>query len=332
MKKTILLSLLALLLCICLPKPCSGSSAAPLPSAVAAPRPVTVQPPETEAPAELSPPPLPETILLKTGDETLTLGLEDYLCGVVAAEMPASFPAEALKAQAVAARTYAFSGALSGKHGAAAICDDPGCCQAWLSDEALRARWGEDYETHAAKIRAAVEATAGQLLRYGEEPVFAAFHSSSAGATEDCGAVWNPRPYLVSVSSPETAEDVPNYVSTVSCRAIDLRDTLLSLHPEADFSGPPERWLGEVRRDGSGRVSEAVLGGVSFAGTELRRLFSLRSTAFELAYGDGLFTFTVTGHGHGVGMSQYGAKVMAEQGAAYTEILAHYYPGTEIVG
>ncbi len=331
MKKTILLSLPALLLCICLLGPQAGSSAAPLPPASAPPRPAP-----TAAASELSvteapkPSPLPETIRLKAGNETLELPLDDYLCGVVAAEMPASFPEEALKAQAVAARTYALGGLVGGKHGEAAVCSDPGCCQAWLSDEALQARWGEDYEARAAGIRAAVEATAGQVLRYGEEPVFAAFHSSSAGATEDCGAVWNPRPYLVSVSSPETAEDVPNYVSTVSCRAIDLRDTLLSAHPEADFSGPPEAWLEELRRDGSGRVSEAVLGGVSFAGTALRQLFALRSTAFALDYEDGVFTFTVTGYGHGVGMSQYGAKVMAEQGADYMEILAHYYPGTEL--
>ena len=206
-----------------------------------------------------------------------------------------------------------------------ALMDDPSF------QEAQRKRWGDDYETNAQRVRAAVEATAGQILCYGSAPVFAAFHSSSAGATEDCGAVWNPRPYLVSVSSPETAEDVPNFVSTVSCWPTDFRDTLLSLRPEADFSGPLGGWIGEIRRDASGRVAEALLGGVSFSGTELRRLFSLRSTAFELTLSDGLFVFTVTGFGHGVGMSQYGAKVMAEQGADYTEILAHYYTGTELV-
>ena len=335
MKKTILMSLLALLLSLFLPLPAPravpvtvpSAAAAPLAAAPCAPAP-TPSPTPSPAASTLT---LPETIRLLSGGETLELPLEDYLCGVVAAEMPASFPEEALKAQAVAARSFTCSGASAHKHGEASVCADPGCCQAWLSEEAQRKRWGDDYETNAQRIREAVTATAGQILCYDSAPVFAAFHSSSAGATEDCGAVWNPRPYLVSVPSPETAEDVPNYVSTVSCWPTDFRDTLLSLRPEADFSGPLGTWVGEIRRDASGRVSEAQLGGVSFSGTELRRLFSLRSAAFELTLSDGLFVFTVTGFGHGVGMSQYGAKVMAEQGADYTEILAHYYTDTELL-
>ncbi|MGX8692848.1 MAG: stage II sporulation protein D [Clostridia bacterium] len=326
MKKTILLPLLALLLSLCLPLPVR--SAPPSRVSIAAAAPLPAAPEKGAASSSVL---LPETILLLADGETLELPLEDYLCGVVAAEMPASFPPEALKAQAVAARSFTCSGASAHKHGEAAVCADPGCCQAWLGEEALRARWGGDYETNALRIRAAVEATAGQILCYAGAPVFAAFHSSSAGATEDCGAVWNPRPYLVSVSSPETAEDVPQYISTVSCWPTDFRDTLLSLRPEADFSGPVSGWIGEIRRDASGRVDEAELGGVSFRGTELRRLFSLRSTAFELKLADGVFVFTVTGFGHGVGMSQYGAKVLAEQGADYAEILAHYYTGTELV-
>ena len=143
--------------------------------------------------------------------------------------------------------------------------------------------------------------------------------------------MWSAVPYLVSVESPETAEDVPNYISFVRCSPIDLRDTVLSARPEADFSGPEENWVGELRRDGSGRVASIVLGGESLDGKEIRKLFSLRSTAFTLEYDAGVFTFTVTGFGHGVGMSQYGADKMARQGADYTEILAHYYPGTALV-
>lgn len=329
MKKAFFLSLLAFFITLCCPQAPDRRPAEPMTaevSPVSSARPAESLSPATPAPSAE----LPATITLQLGDGTRELPLEDYLCGVVAAEMPASFPLEALKAQAVAARTYALSGASSGKHGAAAVCSEPGCCQAWLDEAALRGRWGENYDENAEKIRAAVEATAGQILRCGDEPVFAAFHSSSAGATEDCGAIWNPRPYLVSVSSPETAADVPDYVSSVSVWPTDFRDTLLSLRPEADFSGPESAWVGALLLDGSGRVAEAELGGVSFSGVELRQLFSLRSTAFELRYTGGLFVFTVTGYGHGVGMSQYGAKVMAEQGASYDEILAHYYPGTEI--
>ena len=259
------------------------------------------------------------------------MDMQEYLVGVVAAEMPASFQDEALKAQAVAARTYAMYCALGQKHGEAQVCTDYACCQAWQSDETLRQKWGGDYDAYCQKIRAAVEATAGQYLSYEGQPAFAAFHSSSAGATEDCGQVWNPSPYLISVSSPETAEDVPNYVSTVECTPLDFRDTLLYAHPEADFTGEESGWIGEISLDGSGRVASAVLGGVSVKGTELRQLFSLRSTAFTLEYTGESFRFTVTGYGHGVGMSQYGANVMAREGETYTNILAHYYPGTVLV-
>lgn len=343
MKKSFFLSLIALLLTLCVPQraqtPAQPSRALPSSPPVteeraqaARPEPVSLPAAETaEAgllPASFA---VPQTIVLLAGGEARTLALEDYLCGVLAAEMPASFPEEALKAQAVAARTFAVSGASAHKHGEAAVCADPGCCQAWLDEDSLRRRWGDDAEAYLAKIRRAVEATAGQILCCEGDPIFAAFHSSSAGATEDCGAVWNPRPYLVSVPSPETAADVPNYISTAEFWPTDFRDTLLSLRPEADFSGPVGSWIGEIRPDGSGRVAEVILGGVSFRGTELRQLFALRSTAFELCWRDGLFVFTVTGFGHGVGMSQYGAKVMAEQGADYREILSHYYPGTELV-
>ena len=319
MKKTILCAALALLLSF-LPEL--------LPPAVSPAAPETPLPAETAAPAAY---PAMESVKLLLPDGSIAaLDMRDYLIGVLAGEMPADFPMEALKAQAVAARSYALYCAEGHKHGDAALCSEPGCCQAWLDEAALREKWGGDYERCAGRLREAVDATAGQVLLYGGAPVFAAFHSSSAGATEDCGAVWNPLPYLVSVSSPESAETVPNYVSSLRCAALDFRDALLSARPEADFSGPEESWLGELRRDGSGRVAEAVLGGVSFRGTELRSLFSLRSTAFTLEYAEGQFVFTVTGFGHGVGMSQYGAKRMAEEGAGCREILAHYYPGTEL--
>lgn len=274
---------------------------------------------------------VPRSLRVLIGDEAVEMDLQDYLVGVVAGEMPASFPAEALKAQAVAARTYAMYCAAAHRHGDADVCTDPGCCQAWLGEDRLRENWGADYEERLQAVRGAVDATEGLYLSYQGEPVFAAFHSSSAGATEDSGAVWNPRPYLISVSSPETATDVPGYISTLRCEPIDFRDVILSAHPEADFSGEASSWLGELRRDGSGRVESLVLGGTALTGTELRGLFSLRSTAFTLEYTGDAFLFTVTGYGHGVGMSQYGAMVLARDGADCASILAHYYPGTVLV-
>ena len=292
------------------------------------PEPITTP----ELAAALAPYPAPETVTVKNGDEVQEMDMQSYLVGVVAAEMPASFEPEALKAQSVAARSYALYCAETGRHGdTAQVCTDFACCQAWSSEDTLRRNWGGSYDEKLEKIKTAVEATAGEYLCYDGAPVFAAFHSSSAGATEDCGAIWSARPYLISVDSPETAEEVPNYISSVELSALDFRDTVLYDRPDADFTGDESGWIGEITHDESGRVASAVLGGEKLSGTELRSLFSLRSTAFTLEYTGSSFLFTVTGFGHGVGMSQYGANVMAKSGADYREILAHYYPGTQLV-
>lgn len=262
------------------------------------------------------------------GDELIAISAYDYLVGVVAAEVPASFAPEALKAQAVAARTY-LQRSLSGasKHENADICSSPECCQAYMTSDELKEKWGKNYDEYIEIIKDTVSETDGEYLSYEGEAIFAAFHSSSAGKTEDSDAIWGDYPYLVSVSSPEGEEDVPNYISTLSLRDIDFRDTVLYLKPEADMTGDAEDWVSDTKRDLSGRVEHMTIGGVEFTGRELRELFSLRSTAFELEHKDGEFTFTVTGYGHGVGMSQYGANVMAKDGADYKEILLHYYPG-----
>ncbi len=277
--------------------------------------------------------PVPDSgrqIRLLSGGEVTQLCVSDYLAGVVAAEMPASFEPEALKAQAVAARSYLQRAAASPKHEGADICSDAACCQAYLSPGQLRESWGERYDGYAQKISAAVAATDGEYLSYDGQPALAAFHSSSDGATEDAAALWSDVPYLKSVSSPETEENVPDLCSSVVCSELDFRDTVLHLVPEADMTGPASGWVGEIKRTGSGRVASAVIGGAELTGSQLRELFSLRSTDFELGY-DGLsFVFTVHGYGHGVGMSQYGANAMAASGADYRSILSHYYPGTSL--
>jgi stage II sporulation protein D len=268
---------------------------------------------------------------VKNGDEVELMDMQDYLVGVVAAEMPAEFQPEALKAQAVAARTYALYCANTSKHADAEVCTDYNCCQAWHSQQELEQSWGDGYEKNLALITEAVQATEGQYLSYDGAPVFAAFHASSCGATEDCGAIWSSVPYLISVDSPESADTVPNYISTVELSALDFRDTILSAYPSAKLTGSADGWLGAVALDDSGRVSSVNIGGVDISGKELRELFSLRSTAFTLECSGQGFLFTVTGNGHGVGMSQYGANVMAADGSDYAQILAHYYPGTVLV-
>ena len=268
------------------------------------------------------------SIKLLCGDEVIELSAFDYIVGVVAAEVPVAFQPEALKAQAVAARTYLqHSLSEAPKHDNADICSSPDCCQAYKSCDELKEKWGKNYDKFIEIIKTAVEETDGEYLSFEGEPAMAVFHSSSNGQTEDSSAIWGDYPYLVSVSSPETEKDVPNYISTLTMRDIDFRDTILYLKPETDMTADAGEWIEKTDIDRSGRVACMTIGGVEFTGRELRELFSLRSTAFEIKHENGEFIFTVTGYGHGVGMSQYGANVMAKGGADYKEILSHYYPG-----
>ena len=272
-----------------------------------------------------------ETVItVLCGGELTETTLAEYLPGVVAAEMPASFEPEALKAQAVAARTYILDRAAHpvDAHPDAAVCGDPGCCCAWIPEEAMRENWGRDFRRNRAKIRAAVRETAGQRLTYEGVPIRAVFHSASAGQTESSEALWGPLPYLVSVDSPETAADVPNYETEVRLTPEALRAAVASAYPELVLPEDPAAWLGGISTDASGRTAYLTIGGQAIPGAEARALFSLRSTAFTVDYALGEFVFTVRGSGHGVGMSQYGANVMAKGGADYVQILAHYYPGT----
>ncbi len=267
--------------------------------------------PQTEAPL---------TLLTEAGEIRLTM--DEYLTGVLAGEMPAAFPEEALKAQAVASRSYARALMQRGKHGESTLCAAGSCCQSYLSERERREKWGADFALYEEKLRSCVSATEGKLLYYGDSVAEACFHASSFGCTESSEAVWGQAlPYLVSVSSPESAESVPRQVSRVCFSPEELAE---ALGCEGD-SG-----IGKCVRDSSGRVETLELLGQSYSGRELRSLLGLRSTDFEPAFTDGQYIFTVYGYGHGVGMSQYGAKLLAEQGYDYREILAHYYPGTEI--
>lgn len=267
------------------------------------------------------------TVGLLGKDEPLAMA--DYLTGVLAAEMPASFGEEALKAQAVAARSYTLYCLAHGKH-AGKLCANAACCQAYLDAAQRRERWGEDFPKYERRVRDAVRATAGEILRYEGSPVQAVFHASSYLCTESSAEVWRGVPYLVSVSSPESPETVPGLISYAELTAEELKNAVENTHPEANFPEDAESWLEGTERDASGRVKKIKIAGAELTGKEVRSLFLLRSTAFELSYGEGKFLFTVSGFGHGVGMSQQGANVMAQQGADYTAILAHYYPSTTL--
>ena len=272
-------------------------------------------------------------ITVRQAGAVRTLPLSEWLPGVVAAEMPASFAPEALRAQAVAARTYVTDHASHRPkaHPDADVCDDPKCCTAWCSDADMEKKWGADAASNRARIAAAVADTDGEILTWEGAPIRAVFHSSSAGQTESSAALWGDRPYLVSVSTPETAQDVPNYVSTAEIAADAVRAAVLDRYPDCVLGDDPGTWFGTPVLDDSGRVANIPVGSETLTGAQVRALFSLRSAAFSVAYSGGTFTFTVTGSGHGVGMSQYGANVMALRGSGYADILAHYYPGTTLI-
>jgi stage II sporulation protein D len=270
------------------------------------------------------------------GETVFNLTMGEYLTGVVAGEMPVSFEPEALRAQAVAARTDALYSMLvspNARHPRADMCDDPACCAAYLGEDALRERWGVDYAEHLAKIQDAVHATDGVYMTYASQPILAVFHSSSAGYTEDSGSVWRQSmPYLVSVPSPETPEEVPNYISTVTVSRRDFVDAVAAARPDAVFGGDASEWIADMTYSPGGRVASVTLGGVAVTGTELRAMFALRSTAVSVEITDADILFTTTGYGHGVGLSQYGANILARRGGAYREILSAYYTGVSFAG
>lgn len=268
-------------------------------------------------------------LAVKDGDAVEIMALDVYLQGVVRGEMPASFELEALKAQAAAERTYIYYQLAAGRkeaHPNADVCTDPSCCNAWLSEEAAREKWGGDFDGWESRIEEAVAATDGQVALYDGQPILAVFHSSSAGKTAGAGDVWSgDMPYLRSVDSPEGEETVPNYYSAAEFTAAEAKALLAQAHPELTFSGGPDKWFGAVEKDESGRVGTVEVCGAPLRGVEVRRIFSLRSACFTIDAAADRVTFRVTGYGHGVGMSQYGANELARQGRTWQEILLWYY-------
>lgn len=258
-------------------------------------------------------------LLVENDGEILSLSLQEYLMGVLLAEMSADFPAEALKAQAVAARTFALKKAQSDRHSRAHICTDPACCQGW-----------EAIQNIPAAVRQAVEETDGLVLCYEDELIEATYFSCSGGRTEAAVAVWGQDiPYLRSVES-AGEEAAPRYEETLCVEKEAFKKTLLAAHPEANLTGSPEGWFGAVSYTEGGGIDSIFVGGTVLRGTELRKLFSLRSTDITIRTTESQIFLTTQGFGHRVGMSQYGAKAMAEAGEHFADILAHYYSQTRL--
>ena len=244
------------------------------------------------------------------------MALSDYLCGVLMGEMPGSFPLEALKAQAVAARTYTLQRLEAG----GVLSDDPAECQAFCDPDQAGTKYGEQADAVMEKLRRAVEETDGQVMIYDGTLITATYFSCSGGRTESAQAVWGSSvPYLLSVDSPGE-EDADSFESRMELSRSELMERLEI----------PDTEIREITYTEGGGVETMTIGGRSFSGVELRQRLGLRSTNFQIDISGDTVTVDVKGFGHRVGMSQYGAKAMAERGQSYREILAWYYTGAEL--
>ena len=271
-----------------------------------------------------------QTVHLLDDSAVTELSMEEYLTGVLLSEMPADFELEARKAQAVAARTFTCRKLLQPKHENADVCADFSCCQAWTSREQLQQKYGASFDTVWEAAREAVRQTAGEVLSYDGQLIDAVYFSCSGGATEAAVAVWGTDvPYLQAVESPGE-EAAPRFSSREVFSPEEFSQRLMQENPDVQLGENPEDWLGETTRSAGGGAATCSIGGVSFSGTQLRRMFALNSTRFTLSYQDGNFLFDVTGFGHRVGMSQYGAQTMAKLGFSYRTILQYYYQGAEV--
>lgn len=257
--------------------------------------------------------------------------MRDYIISCVAAEMPAAYEIEALRAQAAACVTLArYMKEKNGKNGelaGAVISTDPKKYQGYMSLGEMHEKWGKDFDTYYGKLCDAVDTVLAYSVTYDGEPAMTAFHAISPGQTEDAQYVWDQRiPYLVSVDS-EGDKTSPKYLSTAEFDTEYIKKTLeLASLPEEE-----SEWISDENYTSAGTLRSIRIGNSYFTGEELRERLSLRSAAIKVSVRDGTFVFEVRGYGHGVGMSQYGANCLAEEGKTWREIIEHYYPGTEIV-
>lgn len=282
-----------------------------------------------------------EILVYNTREDIIqVMKLDEYLVGVVAAEMEAGFSLEALKAQAVAARTYALGRAVGKygshmeKHFGAHVCTDSTHCQAWIPKE-LYSTWypKAEVDENWAIIEQAVYDTSGLILTYEGEIINPLYHANSGGITEDIEEVWssvNPVPYLQSVYS-EGETDYSSFEKKVSLTGERVREVLMKAYPEIVFLGPVQEDVKVVQYTNSQRVKEILIGSITIPGTKFRELFSLSSTQLEIQFiKDDAMEITTYGFGHGVGMSQCGANELAQKGKDYEYILQYYYTGVKI--
>ena len=274
-------------------------------------------------------------VLLRDSEsgQTFTLSMRDYLIGAVASEMPVSWPDEALKAQAVACHSYIlYCRDHRADESAPWLTVDPARRRGCLTDPVLRSYWGTAYQANYARLSALVDQVAGAVLYYDGAPAGASYFAISNGQTEASENVWgSPLPYLRAVDSSTdlTAQD---YEVTVTLSAEQVSAALADALGISTAGIDPSAWFGTPSYTPSGYVDSLPVCGQTVSGTALRSALGLRSACFAIRQEGGAFAITTRGYGHGVGLSQWGAKALAEQGRSWIEILAHYFPGTTLEG
>lgn len=268
-----------------------------------------------------------ESFKVLNGDTVTEYSAVDYIFGVVAAEMPALYHQEAIKAQAVAAYTFACYRKANNPNSEYDISADPEVAQCFITREQAAARWGDNADEYAKKIDDCISEVIGQLIVFEGEPIFAAYHAISSGTTNACSEVWSKDiPYLKSVDS---AGDMlaEKYLSEVTFTADEIAKKLKDF---ADASGEAKNYFSNSKTTDNGLVKSITYCSKQLTGAEISKALGLRSSNFKISFEDNKFTFSVKGYGHGVGMSQTGADYMAKQGNSYEEILLHYYTGVTL--
>ena len=284
----------------------SGSGTAPAPSASAPPVTDGTQAPSAPQPgtsaADDAEPPL--LILDENTGEVAEVSVRDFVRGAVAAEMPMTYPDEALRAQAVAAHSYAL---------------------------AVKAQADPDYEANRTRLYTVVDSVLDEILLYDGQPAMACYHAISGGKTEAAEAVWGAAvPYLVSVDSPLDLTS-PDYEQTITVTKQEVAEDIAAAFPDIVLEGDAAGWFGTPQLTAAGYVDSITIGGVPCKGTAVRAALRLRSASFTITWTEKhLFEITTRGYGHGVGLSQYGANALALTGKSYQEILSLYYPGTTL--
>lgn len=254
-------------------------------------------------------------VKVQKDNKIICLPLEEYIVGVVAAEMPALFEPEALKAQALAARTYALNYLENNS-----IISSTTNNQAFITKEEMASKWQDNYSQYYEKINNIVNETKGQIIKYQDKPIKAFYYSSSNGFTADSATVFNQSYDYLQIR--ESSWDAENFYNTT------LNKEEFCNKLQIDCS--KNITIKNITKDSSNRVMSININGIDFSGTEVRKKLTLRSTDFEIKVNENDINITTNGYGHGVGMSQKGANSLAKLGYTYTEILKYYYPNTEI--